>query len=455
MKNKPAIAKSFGRAAPVYDRAAAVQRLAAQRLAARLVAMAPDAPGMLLDVGCGTGAVAAELAAAWPEAAMVLADLAPPMLAVARGKLLGAAGVAADADSLPFARESFDLVASNLALQWCDDVASVLRRLAGLLRPGGVLGVTTLLDGSWASWRRALAMAGEEDVVQPFPAEAALREATSFMGGFARETLLRPYGRGREFVQEVAQLGAGVRDGAALSPAGLARALAAFEAIGPVAEYELATLWLKRPPREAVLVSGTDTGVGKTVVSAILAKGWGADYWKPAQTGLAQEPGDSDFLRRMGVRVHPSRLAFQAPLSPYAAGLAEGVAFSLADFVLPEGDGPLVVEGAGGIACPLDATHDMADLALHLGLPVVLVARSGLGTINHTLLAINHARAKGVRIVGVVMVGDQNSANREEIVRRGNVQILLECPHFERLDQESIALMAAQSDLGAKLGWQF
>lgn len=454
MKDKRAIAMAFGRAAASYDAVAEVQTHVARGLARKLAALGLR-PRAVLDVGAGTGGLAVELARAWPDALLSLVDLAPPMLDVARGKLPDAEFLVADAEDLPMARESFDVVASSMALQWCDDLAGTLRKLAGLLRPGGVLAVTTLLDGTWGSWRAAQIDAGLVPAMQKLPDEAELRRELAFVSRIEVETLLRPYARGRQFLRDVARLGAGVRDGAALAPDDLARAVVRFEAMGAVAEYRVATIWLQRPARAGVFVSGTDTDVGKTVMSAVLTHALGAEYWKPVQTGLSEDAGDSAFLRRMGLRVHPNALELQAFLSPYAAAVLENKRVSLTDFTLPETDLPLVVEGAGGIACPLDETHDMGDLALHLGLPVVLVARTALGTINHTLLAIEHARARGVQLLGVILVGHENSSNRAEIERRGNVQILLECPYFERLDQESIVSMARSVHLRERLGWQF
>jgi len=204
-----------------------------------------------------------------------------------------------------------------------------------------------------------------------------------------------------------------------------------------------------------VFVAGTDTGVGKTVASAILAHAWGADYWKPAQTGLATDPGDSAFVAGTGITTHKPRFELHAPLSAFAAAQLENTSIALEDFNLPATERPLVVEAAGGVAAPLDATHDMADLAVRFGLPVVLVGRAGLGTINHTLLAIESLRRRGLLILGIIMIGAPNPANRAEIERRGNVQILLECPHFERVDTETIKSCAVRVPSLAKLGWTF
>ena len=457
LKDKAAIAAAFGGAAATYDAVSAVQTLAARRLADRITG-GWQAPKML-DLGAGTGHLARAMLGRFPAADLTLADIAPTMLAVARGTLPKAHLVAADAEALPFAAGSFDIIGSNLALQWCEDLGGTLARAAALLRPGGLLAATTLLAGTWAEWRRAHQELGLVPAMRDFPGEAEIRHALPWVNRISVETLVRPYQRGREFLRDIARLGSGSSARELLSARDLSRVLRRFEADEPVASYQIATILLRRPARAGVFIAGTDTNIGKTVVSAILARAWDADYWKPVQTGLSIDPGDSAFIAGLGIRTHPPRYALQAPLSPFDAASRENITIDLADFTLPATSRALIVEAAGGVASPLDACHDMADLAVHLGLPAVLVARSGLGTINHSLLAIDALRRRGTVVLGVVLVGHPNPGNRAEIERRGNVHILLECPHYERLDRATIgragAELHASPDLGTKLGWGF
>jgi len=194
---------------------------------------------------------------------------------------------------------------------------------------------------------------------------------------------------------------------------------------------------------QRVFVTGTDTGVGKTVVSACLARRWGAAYWKPVQTGLAQERGDTEIVAWLAGlppdRVHPPRYCLAAPLSPEAAGELEDVVIRLADFALPQGSTPLVVEGAGGVLVPLGGGASMSDLMAAFGLPVVLVARSGLGTINHTLLSLEALRRRGIALSGVVMVGEPNAGNRRAIERHGEVHVIAELPVLPLLNPDAVA----------------
>jgi malonyl-CoA O-methyltransferase len=197
-----------------------------------------------------------------------------------------------------------------------------------------------------------------------------------------------------------------------------------------------------------VFVTGTDTGVGKTLVSAILVKAWQADYWKPLQTGVADEPGDTPsvaFLADMAPsRVHAPAVVLQAPLSPWAAAPLEGVRIDTHALTCPATHAPLVVEGAGGLLVPIDDDTMMIDLIGRLALPVILVARSGLGTINHTLLSLHALKAAGIAIAGVVMNGPPSASNRLAIERFGGVPVIAEVPALHVVDTRSVAEMAAR-----------
>jgi len=178
-----------------------------------------------------------------------------------------------------------------------------------------------------------------------------------------------------------------------------------------------------------VFVTGTDTGVGKTWVSAWLAKSWGAAYWKPVQSGTV-EGWDADLVKSVAPDsvIFPSRHAFPDPLSPDQAADRAGVRIDLDDFSLPAHDGPLVVEGAGGLLVPLNDLTLMADLMERLGLPLVLVARSGLGTINHSLLSITEIRRRRLPLAGIILVGPEQRDNRDAIEHFGGVPVVAHLP---------------------------
>ncbi|EME69831.1 dethiobiotin synthetase [Paramagnetospirillum caucaseum] len=175
-----------------------------------------------------------------------------------------------------------------------------------------------------------------------------------------------------------------------------------------------------------VFVTGTDTDVGKTLVSAWLAQHWRADYWKPIQTG-SEQGTDFDSVARLApaARILPSAVVLPAPLSPHEAAQREKTRIDLSALLPPPASGrPLVVEGAGGVMVPINETALMIDLMERLALPVLVVARSGLGTINHTLMTLEMLRRREISILGVVMNGQENPANRQAIEHFGSVRVL-------------------------------
>ncbi|MDN5869466.1 MAG: dethiobiotin synthase [Nitrococcus sp.] len=180
---------------------------------------------------------------------------------------------------------------------------------------------------------------------------------------------------------------------------------------------------------QSVFITGTDTGIGKTVVSAMLALGLRAHYWKPVQSGLEEET-DTRFVKRVtglpDAHFAEERFRLTAPLSPHASAAMDGIEIHLHDFALPTAmsEECLVVEGAGGLMVPLNSTHMMIDLIAYLGLPAVLVARTGLGTINHTLLSIEQLRLHSIPIAGVIMNGPENAGNLKAIEHYGKTQVI-------------------------------
>jgi len=191
---------------------------------------------------------------------------------------------------------------------------------------------------------------------------------------------------------------------------------------------------------DAFFVSGTGTDVGKTVVSGILLSGLEAKYWKPIQSG---NPTDTNFLKEItelpAENFLPERHIFSQPVSPHLASNLSGQSIELKDFELPEHpDSHLIVEGAGGLLVPLNDKDLIIDLIGHLGLPVLLVALSGLGTINHTLLSIHALKARNIPILGVVMNGEPNQSNREAIEDFGKVPVIAQCERLPELNKKEL-----------------
>ena len=188
-----------------------------------------------------------------------------------------------------------------------------------------------------------------------------------------------------------------------------------------------------------IVVTGTDTDVGKTVFAAALAAALGATYWKPVQAGL-EEGGDGEAVRRLGVaHVLPEAYRLTTPCSPHRAAAIDGVRIDPDRLALPAVEGPLVVEGAGGALVPLSDDLLYADLFARWGVPVVLVARTALGTINHSLLSIEALRARGVPILGVAFNGEPVEDSEATIARIGAVRRLGRLARLERLDAPALA----------------
>ncbi|WP_291813362.1 dethiobiotin synthase [Limnobacter sp.] len=200
-----------------------------------------------------------------------------------------------------------------------------------------------------------------------------------------------------------------------------------------------------------LFVTGTDTGIGKTIASAWLCKHWQADYWKPVQSGL-DGGSDSEWIARLsGCTVHPETYRLTQPLSPHQAADIDGIKIQLSDFVLPKAE-RLIIEGAGGCMVPLNWRDTMLDLMKHLNSCALLVARSGLGTINHTCLSLQALKAAGVPVLGVVMVGETRPANREAIEHFGEVPVLAELPVFNELSLQALAEFCMPERLIRALG---
>lgn len=187
-----------------------------------------------------------------------------------------------------------------------------------------------------------------------------------------------------------------------------------------------------------LVVTGTDTGIGKTVFAAALARALGAAYWKPIQSGLL-DGADGETVAALGVeRVLPEAYRLTEPLSPHRAAELDGVAIAPARLA-PPADDPLVIEGAGGVLVPVRRDLLYADVFAHWALPVVLVARTGLGTINHSLLSVEALRARGVAIHGIAFVGDANEDNEATICAMAGVKRLGRLPRLDPLDAERLA----------------
>jgi dethiobiotin synthetase len=191
------------------------------------------------------------------------------------------------------------------------------------------------------------------------------------------------------------------------------------------------------PPR--FVVTGTDTGVGKTVISTLLTLHLGGTYWKPIQAGISPST-DRDFVLQEGgiplKRVWKEAYLFERPISPHLASKAEGVNVSFDRLMVPPLDKePLIIEGVGGVMTPLTDETLFIDLLKFWNFPVVVVARSTLGTINHTLLTLEALRSRKIPVLGLFFNGPGNKGNRDSIEKIGKVEILGEMYPVDDLRQ--------------------
>ena len=190
-------------------------------------------------------------------------------------------------------------------------------------------------------------------------------------------------------------------------------------------------------------VTGTDTEVGKTLICAVLMIGLKAGYWKPIQSGFSGVT-DTDWIRKASGLpdnfFFPETYKLSQPLSPHASAQSDGVKIEIESFHLPDDErcSHLIVEGAGGVMVPLNERHFMVDLMKRLDLPVILVARSTLGTINHTLLSLEQLRQNNLEVFGVVMNGPKNEINKAAIETYGRTTVLAEVEMLSEVNSKSL-----------------
>jgi dethiobiotin synthetase len=191
-----------------------------------------------------------------------------------------------------------------------------------------------------------------------------------------------------------------------------------------------------------IVVAGTDTEIGKTVFAAGLADLLGANYWKPIQAGLEGET-DSQIVARLGGlsgdRIVPERYRLRTPASPHHAAEIDGVRIAVDQLDVPDTGGrALVIEGSGGLLVPLNRTTLYIDVFAKWRCPVVLCARTALGTINHSLLSIEALRHRNIELLGIAFLGESQPESERVICEIGRVRRLGRLPRLSPLNRSTL-----------------
>lgn len=190
-----------------------------------------------------------------------------------------------------------------------------------------------------------------------------------------------------------------------------------------------------------IFVTGIDTNVGKTIVSAILTQALKADYWKPVQSGDLQNTDTmkvKSLVNNPDTVYHPEIYKLSQPLSPHAASEIDRVTINLEDFNLPETENNIIIEGAGGLMVPLNNQCLIADLISHLGVSVVLVSRNYLGSINHTLLTIQELRRRNIPVLGIVFNGEHTPQTEIFIQQYSQLPVLFRVKIEKTINKQTI-----------------
>ncbi len=193
--------------------------------------------------------------------------------------------------------------------------------------------------------------------------------------------------------------------------------------------------------RKKYFITGIGTDVGKTIVSAIFTEALKADYWKPILAGNLDFT-DTDEVKRLVSnkvsRFHPEIYKFKMPASPHKAAKAEGIEVDPDKFEIPETSNSLIIEGAGGLMVPLSDDFLMIDLIKRLEVEVILVSMNYLGSINHTLLAVEALRSRNIRIKGIVFNGNRDDDGERFILAYTKLNCLLRVNKEEHLTKEIV-----------------
>ncbi len=202
------------------------------------------------------------------------------------------------------------------------------------------------------------------------------------------------------------------------------------------------------------IICGTDTDIGKTLISSFFVRGLNSFYWKPIQSGIESEI-DSQAVARLA-KVNKKKIIkeayiFREPVSPHWAAEIDQKVINFQRLNLPNVDGSLIVETAGGLMVPITRNYLQIDQIKKWDLPLILVCRSGLGTLNHTLLSIEALKKRNIRILGLVINGNKHLDNPKTLTEFTNLPIIAEFPYIDKIDSNNLDILWKELNIKNKL----
>ncbi|WP_338521934.1 dethiobiotin synthase [Candidatus Legionella polyplacis] len=201
-----------------------------------------------------------------------------------------------------------------------------------------------------------------------------------------------------------------------------------------------------------IFIAGTDTNVGKTIVSSWICLHTGFPYIKLIQTGYKYKNTDTFMVKSLSnAFTYKENYIFKKSLSPHLSAYYENKSIKIDNIKLPDVNN-LIIEGIGGLLVPINEKMLVIDLIVHFSLPVILVSKSILGTINHTLLSIESMRLRKIKILGVILVGPYNQDNINSIEFYGKIEVLYSVPNFRKLSKKSLSKVLFSDRLRSLFG---
>tara|TARA_Y100000766_G_C18817856_1_gene561410 strand:- start:114 stop:773 length:660 start_codon:yes stop_codon:yes gene_type:complete len=202
------------------------------------------------------------------------------------------------------------------------------------------------------------------------------------------------------------------------------------------------------------VICGTDTDIGKTLISSFFVRGLNSFYWKPIQSG-AESPTDSQIVKKL-TKVNKEKIIneayiFTKPVSPHWAAEIDQKIINFKLLKLPKVNSSLIIETAGGLMVPITRNFLQIDQIVKWGLPVILVCKSSLGTLNHTLLSIEALQKRNINILGLVVNGEKHLDNPKTLIKFTGLPILAEFPYMKKIDSNHLDIIWEELNMKNKL----